>query len=117
MARYKVTNFPTAFKLLTPTTTMVKGVAKKVYPDPEDVPEVLYGLFRTYGGTENMSNDVYTVFDTGVFDTWYRPDITTDCKIYICKTGEIYDVNSRPEDIDMRGQFLQFKVKKVGGKP
>lgn len=117
MARYKVTNFPTAFKLLTPTTTMVKGVAKRVYPDPEDVTEVFFGSFKTYGGTENMSNDVYTVFDTGVIDTWYRADITTDCKVYICETGEIYDVNSRPENIDMRHQFLQFKVKKVGGKP
>lgn len=117
MARYKVTNFDTTFKLLIPTTTMVKGVAKRVYPDPEDVTEVFFGSFRTYGGTENMSNDVYTVFDTGVIDTWYRPDITTDCKIYICETGEIYDVNSRPENINMRHQFLQFKVKKVGGKP
>lgn len=117
MARYKVQNFDTTFKLLIPTTTMVKGVAKKVYPEPEDVETVFYGSFRTYGGTENMSNDVYTVFDTGVIDTWYNPTITTDCKVYICETGEIYDVNSRPENIDMRHQFMQFKVKKVGGKP
>lgn len=109
--------FDVAMKILTPTTTMVKGVAKKVFPDPSKVETTIYGSFRTYGGTENMSNDIYTVYDTAVVDTWYRPDITSDCRIYICETGEIFDVISRPENIDMRHQYLHFKLQKVGGKP
>ena len=109
--------FDTAMKILTPTTTMVKGVAKKVFPDPLKVETTIYGSFRTYGGTENMSNEIYTVYDTAVVDTWYRPDITSDCRIYICETGETYDVISRPENIDMRHQYLHFKLQKVGGKP
>ena len=109
--------FDVAMKLLVPTTTMVKGVAKKVFPDPADVSEIFNGSFRTYGGTENMSNDVYTVYDTAVVDTWYNPLITSDCRIYICETEEVYDVISRPENIDMRHQYLQVKLQKVGGKP
>lgn len=117
MKNYKPPTFDVAMKLLTPTTTVVKGVSKKVFPDPKNVETVFFGSFRTYGGTENMSNEIYTVFDTAVVDTWYRPSITTDCRIYVCETGEIYDVISRPENIDMRHQFMQFKVQKVGGKP
>lgn len=118
MARSIQPNLPynVAMKLLKPTDDMVKGVKKKVYPNPEDVSEVFFGTFRTYGGTENMSNGVYTVFDTAVVETWYNPNITTDCKVFVCDTGESYDVKTRPEDMGMRHQFMQFKVEKVGGK-
>jgi hypothetical protein len=57
------------------------------------------------------------VFDTATVDTWYNPEITSDCRVYICETGEIYDVISRPENIGMRHQYMQFKLQKVGGKP
>lgn len=108
--------FDVAFKLLKPTSTIVKGVTKKVFSSPENS-ETFNGSFRTYGGSENTSNDVYTVFDTGIIDTWYRPDITSDCRVYICETGETYEIINRPENIGMRHQYIQFKVQKVGGKP
>lgn len=118
MARkYKPGPFDVAMKLLIPTSSVVKGVTKKVYPDPQDVTTVFYGSLRTYGGTENMSNNVYTVYDTAIVDTWYRPDIKSDCRIYLCETEEIWDVISRPENIDMRHQYMQFKLQKVGGRP
>lgn len=109
--------FDVPMKLLVPTSTVVKGVTKKVFPDPEDVTIVFFGSFRTYGGTENRSNEIFTVYDTAVIDTWYNPAVTSDCRVYICETGEIYDVVSRPEDIGMRHQYMQFKLQKVGGKP
>lgn len=111
--------FDVAMKLLKPIETKVKGVVKKTFPDPETLGNeaLFFGSFRTFGGTENTSNGVYTVFDTATIDTWYNPNITADCRIYICETGEIYDVSTRPENISMRHQFMQFKVEKVGGKP
>lgn len=109
--------FDVPMKLLIPTSSVIKGVTKKTYPDPEDVTEVFFGSFKTYGGTENKSNEVFTVYDTAVVDTWYNPTITSDCKVYICETAEIYDVISRPENIDMRHKYMQFKLQKVGGKP
>ena len=107
--------FNVAMKLLVPTTTMVKGVAKKVYSDPKTSSQ-FFGNFKTYGGTENFSNEVYTVFDTAMIETWYNPNITPDCQIYICETGKTYQIINEPEDINLRHQFLRFKVERVGGK-
>ena len=120
MRRYTPPVFDVAMKIMIPTTVKIKGVIKKVYKssteelfmypfyinkdDPIEFGRIMsyldsikpiFGSFKTYGGTENMSNGVYTVFDT----------------------GEIWDVISNPENIDMRHQFMQFKVQKVGGKP
>lgn len=115
--RYKANApFDVAMKLLTPTNTIVKGVTKKVFPDPESVDEIFFGSFRTFGGTENFSNEIYTIYNTATIDTWYNPSIKAECKIYICETGEEYQIISEPENIDMRHQFMQFKVEKVGGK-
>lgn len=116
MRRYKAPVFDCAMKILIPTSQIVKGVTKKVFPDPATV-DPIFGSFRTYGGTENASNDVITVYDTAVIDTWWRPDLTSDCRIYLCETGEVWEVISLPENIGMRHQYMQFKVQKVGGKP
>ena len=56
-----------------------------------------------------------TVVKTAVVETWYRPDITSDWHLYICETGEEYQVIGDPENIDMRHQYLRIKVEKVGG--
>lgn len=140
MRKYRPPVFDVAMKVMIPTIVMVKGVPKKVYKDATgklfDYPfhindgepiefgrvityldslEPIFGSFKTYGGTENMSNDMYTVFDTAVIDTWWNPEIKSDCQIYICETEEVWDVISNPENIDMRHQFMQFKVQKIGG--
>lgn len=108
--------FTTAMKLLIPTTEKVKGVSVKTFPEPKDG-ELIYGTFRTYGGTEKVENGVITVIDTATIDTWYRPDITSDCRVYVCDSGQTYEILGTPEDILMRHQYLQFKVRKIGGKP
>lgn len=116
MAGYKpYAPFSVPMKLLVPTTQVVSGTTKKSYTSPDDS-ELFFGSFRTFGGTENMSNGVYTVIDTAVVDTWYRPDIKANCQIYLCETEQVYDIVSDPEDIDFRHQYMQFKVKKAGGK-
>ena len=111
------TPFTAAFKLLKPTYSEAYATPKKTYPDPASVTQVLFGSFKTYGGTEGWNNNIYTVIDTAKIETWYNPEISTDCRIYLCDTGEIWDVITRPEDIDMRHQFMQFRVRKTGGKP
>ena len=107
--------FNVAMKLLIPTTTVVRGSTQKTFPNPDDAP-LIYGSFRTFGGTENYENNLYTVIATATIDTWYRPDIQSNCRIYICQTGEVYEVRGEPENIEMRNQYLQFKVERVGGK-
>lgn len=110
--------FTVPIKLLVPTTTKEYGVVKKGFTDPSDIPdsEVIFCSFRSFGGTENVRDDLYTIINTAVIDTWYRPDIKADCQIYLCETGETYDIIQQPEDIDMRHQYMRFKVQKTGGK-
>jgi hypothetical protein len=108
--------FNVAMKILVPTETVVTGTTKKTFTDPESS-EMFFGSFRTFGGTENVRNGVYTLIDTAVINTWYRPDIKANCRIYVCETEQTYEIISDPEDIDMRHQYLQFKVRKFGGKP
>lgn len=109
--------FNVPMKLLIPTTTVIKGTPTKTFPDPKDVPKscLFFGSFRTFGGTENLENDIYTVVATATIDTWYRPDIKANCRIYICDTNETYEIVSDPENVYMRGQYLQMKVQKIGG--
>lgn len=107
--------FSVAMRLLVPVTVKQLGVVKKTFSTPEDS-EMFWGSFRTFGGTENMKDNVITTIDTAVIDTWYRPAITAACQIYLCETGEVYDIISTPEDINFRHQYMQFKVQKVGGK-
>ena len=106
--------FNVPMKLLTPITKKSKGVVNKILPEPEDAP-LFFGAFRTFGGSESMTDDVYTVYDTGTIDTWYRPDIKSNCSIYIVPTGETYEIVGSPENINMRNQYLRIRVKKVGG--
>lgn len=107
--------FNVAFKLLQPTVTNVRGARVKEYPDPKDVQAVFFGSFRTFGGSERMENDVYTVEDTATINAWYDPTITADCRIYSCLSGKTYEVVGTPENIDMRNQYVSFKVRAIGG--
>lgn len=109
--------FNVAMCLLVPTYEIVKGVRKPVFPepDPTDKRQLLYGSFRTFGGTESTENNIYTVTDTATIDTWFNPSIRADCRLYICETGETYEIKSNPENIEMRNQFLQIRVERIGG--
>lgn len=112
-------NFNVAMVILRPQTIKVQGSIRKKYPKPEEINFddcLFFGNFKTYGGTETTSNGVITIQDTVIVNTWYRPDITSDCRIYVCNTGRQYDIISPPENIDMRNMYLQFKMQAVGGK-
>lgn len=110
------TPYNVAMRLLVPTSVMVKGVRKDVFSEPEDS-WLFYASFRTFGGTESFSNNVYTVISTATVETWFDPRIQSDCRIYIEETGETYEIINQPENIDMRNQWLQFRIQKIGGKP
>lgn len=94
-----------------PQTKVVKGSSKKVYPETG---EKIYCSFKTFGGTERTSNDVLIVEDTAVIETWYRPDIKSDC-ILEDVDGLRYEILATPENINKRNQILRFKVRTVKG--
>lgn len=94
-----------------PTTITAKGSTKKVYPDEG---ELIYCSFKTFGGTESTANGMLTVEDTAVIETWYRPDITSDCEIRD-EDGNKYEILGKPENINRRNQILKFKIRSVRG--
>lgn len=119
MARYKPsTPYNVPLILLSPFFSRVKGTDKKTFPSPdlENPGETLfYGSFRTFGGTEMTENELYTVVDTAIIETWYRPDIKSDCAVYVPGNGKTYQIVGTPENIEMRNQFLKFKVECIDG--
>lgn len=105
--------FITPMKLLIPTWDKVNGVRTKVYPDDGDL---FFGSFRSFGGTETTHNDVYGIENTAVVEMWFRPDLKADCHIYLVESGEEYEILGEPENIEVRNQYMKFKVRRVGGK-
>ena len=116
MATYKPNApFSTALKLLAPIGSgMSLGVPVREYPDIEDG-ETFFASFKTYGGTEREVNGLYSIEDTAIVECWYRPDITSDCRVAIAGTERVYEVIGEPENIDLRNQYLRFRVRRVKG--
>jgi hypothetical protein len=113
MAEYKPSfPFNAAIELLTPTYSSVKGVQVKTFPDSGIR---LNCSFKTYGGTEITTNGTFTVIDTAIVETWYRPDIKSDCRIKLLLTGQVYEIIGKLENVNQRNQFLKFKVSAVEG--
>lgn len=106
------TPYSTPAELLIPTYSSVKGVPVKSYPKTGAKINVSW---KTYGGTETIENGLYSVIDTAVIETWYRPDIKADCRIKNLLTGRSFEIVGKPENIDMRNQFLKFRVQAVEG--
>lgn len=110
----------TAMRLQTPTSVKTLGVNKKTYADAEGV---LMVNMKTFGGTETSNNGVLTVEDTAQIVCWYRPDIRSDCRLVRLADGfhengqpkAVYEIVGEPENIEMRNQFLKFKVRRVKG--
>ena len=111
--------------LLVPTYKKVSGVNKKDFPTVEESlaelnksgrPKYLfYGNFKTYGGTERDVNGVYSIMDTAHIETWYRPDITSDCRVARANDNAVFEIINEPEDINQRHQFLKFTVRRIKG--
>lgn len=112
MANYR-TNYPFVVPmfLFTPTYETKKGSTKKSYGETG---ELIYCSFKSFGGTEVISNETLVIEDTVVIETWYRPDITADC-ILEDVNGKRYEILGTPENINMRSQISKFKIRAVKG--
>lgn len=114
MAYRPFTPFNVPLILLIPTVSTAYGVATKTYPTlAKGLP--IFGSLRSFGGTDVTENGVYSVEDTATIETWYRPDITSDCRIAVAETGAVYEILGSPEDIEMRHQYLQVKLRRLKG--
>lgn len=102
----------TPVKLLIPTgTKKYNGVNRCTYPADGDV---IFVNWKSYGGTETTVNGVYSILDTALITTWYRPDIAANCRL-LREDGAVYEIMNEPENIEMQNVFLTFKVQRVKG--
>lgn len=104
--------FDIAFKLWMPTSEMEYGVKKKTFTEGT----VFMGSMRTYTSNKSDTDDVYTPYVSTIIDTWYNPLIKADCEVELLETGERYSIETEPENIEMRHQWMQLRIRKVGGK-
>ena len=97
--------------LFIPEIVTTKGSTKKIYPENGIL---IYCSFRTFGGTEKVVNGVLSVENTAVIETWYRPDIKSDC-ILRDLNGVDYEILGTPENLNVRNQFMRIKIRAVQG--
>jgi hypothetical protein len=102
----------TAMRLQLPTIETAYGVGAKVW---RDTSIVIQCNFKSYGGTEKIINDVLSVEDTAQIVCWFHPDIKGDCRLVRLTDGAVFEILGTPENIEMRNQFLKFKIRRVKG--
>jgi hypothetical protein len=107
--------FNVAAYILKPTIKNVKGVNRKIYPPMESGLQIFCSA-KSFGGTEQNKNGVFSVIDTVNIETWYTPEITSgDGFCFADSPNKIYDIVGEPENINRQNQFLKFKVMAVSG--
>lgn len=95
----------------------INGVDVKLWPTEveETALPIIFASVKSYGGTERVQNDLLVIEDTVVITTWYRPDITADCRIRVLPGGALYEIINAPENWEMRNQDAVFKARRVRG--
>ena len=111
------TPYNVPFRVLIPTETATKGIRSKTYAEEETV---RFCSFRTFGGTENNVNGVFSVIDTATLETWFFPELTAAVRVRILPTdgtgdGELYEVMGSPDNREKRNQYLLVKVRRISG--
>ena len=103
----------TVVKLQKRIRTIVSGAPEFSYEDASD--PILNCSFKTYGGTETISNGSLVLLNTATLITWYRQDIQAADRVVLLQDDSIWEVIGEPENIDMRNQYLILKVRKISG--
>ena len=93
------------------STRKVNGVNQETFTEG--------GMFfcsaKSYGGTEKTVNGVYVIEDTWTIDTWYNPAFKKGDRIRFLDDMTEFEVLASPENINRRGQYMRFKVSRIGG--
>lgn len=102
----------TPMQLQQPSEVTQYGVTTKSW---QTVAGKIMCNFKTYGGTEKVSNNILSVEDTAQIVCWYRPEIKSNCRLIRLTDGAAFEIIGEPENIEMRNQFLKFKVRRIKG--
>lgn len=93
------------------TVEKINGVNQETYKDGD----TFYCSAKSYGGTEKIVNGVYVIEDTWTIDTWYNPAFGKGDRIRFLDDNTEYEIVASPENINRRGQYMRFKVVRIGG--
>jgi hypothetical protein len=76
---------------------------------------MFYCAAKSYGGTEKVVNGVVVVEDTWQIDTWFNPVFGKGDRIRFLDDNTEFEILASPENINRRGQYMRFKVSRIGG--
>lgn len=76
---------------------------------------MFYCSAKSYGGTEKDINGLSVIEDTWMIDSWYSPDFAKGDRIRFLDDNTEYEILATPENINRRGQYMRFKVLRIGG--
>lgn len=91
--------------------TKINGVLKETFAERS----MFFCSAKSYGGTEKVVNGVYVIEDTWHIDTWFNPDFGKGDRIRFLDDESEFEVLASPENINRRGQYMRFKVSRIGG--
>jgi hypothetical protein len=91
--------------------TKINGVNQETFAERS----MFYCSAKSYGGTEKIVNGVYVIEDTWTIDTWFSPDFGKGDRIRFLDDNTEYEIVASPENINRRGQYMRFKVVRIGG--
>ena len=112
MAEYKPQlPFNVPAKLLKKSMQKVNGVNQPTFTESR----MFYCAAKSYGGTEKVVNGVYVIEDTWQIDTWFNPDFAKGDRIRFLDDNTEFEILASPENINRRGQYMRFKVSRIGG--
>lgn len=89
----------------------VNGVLQYTYTDGVQ----FFCAAKSYGGTENVVNGVVVIEDTWQIDAWYNPAFGKGDRIRFLDDNSEFEILASPENINRRGQYMRFKVSRIGG--
>lgn len=112
MAEYKPQlPFNVPAMLLKRSMRKVNGVNQESFTEKT----MFFCAAKSYGGTEKIVNDVYVIEDTWQIDTWFNPAFAKGDRIRFLDDNTEFEILATPENINRRGQYMRFKVSRIGG--
>lgn len=88
-----------------------RGRVQRTYADSITFP----CNFSSHGGTESVIDGLLMIDETATITCRYFPEIAANCRIRLLQSGAEYEIISEPENVEMRNQWLIFKVRRIKG--
>lgn len=90
----------------------VNGVNQEIFTEAK---EPFFCSAKSYGGTEKQVNGVTVIEDTWWIDAYFDPAFGKGDRIRFLDDNSEFEILASPENINRRGQYMRFKVSRIGG--